>query len=59
MLEADSILEVSPMVRRATDLGRRVMICRFDGALHDVLLSGGRCAGKSTANSTGGSAATR
>ncbi len=39
MLEADSILDVSVMVRRATGLGRRVTISRFDGALHDVLLS--------------------
>ncbi|MBJ2119829.1 alpha/beta hydrolase [Arthrobacter sp. MSA 4-2] len=39
MLEADSILDVSVMVRRATGLGRRVTLSRFDGALHDVLLS--------------------
>ncbi|MHA7262166.1 alpha/beta hydrolase [Arthrobacter sp. TMN-37] len=39
MLESDSILDVSVMVRRATGLGRRVTISRFDGALHDVLLS--------------------
>jgi alpha-beta hydrolase superfamily lysophospholipase len=39
MLEADSILDVSVMVRRATGLGRRVSLSRFDGALHDVLLS--------------------
>ncbi|WP_035771661.1 alpha/beta hydrolase [Arthrobacter sp. Br18] len=39
MLESDSVLDVSVMVRRAVELGSCVTVCRFDGALHDVLLS--------------------
>jgi alpha-beta hydrolase superfamily lysophospholipase len=39
MLESDSILDVSRMVRRSAELGRNVTIRRFDGALHDVFLS--------------------
>ncbi len=39
MLESDSVLDVSVMVRRAVELGACVTVCRFDGALHDVLLS--------------------
>ena len=38
-LETASVLDVRVMVRRAAQLGRTVTICRFDGALHDVLLS--------------------
>ncbi|WP_104119054.1 alpha/beta hydrolase [Arthrobacter sp. B1805] len=39
MLETDSVLDVTPMVRRAAELGPHVTIRRFEGALHDVLLS--------------------
>lgn len=39
MLESDSVLDVTPMVRRAAELGHHVTIRRFAGALHDVFLS--------------------
>ncbi|MDN4611507.1 alpha/beta hydrolase [Arthrobacter burdickii] len=39
MLETDSVLDVTPMVRRAAELGPNVTIRRLPGALHDVLLS--------------------
>lgn len=39
MLETDSVLDVTPMVRRAAELGPDVTIRRFEGALHDVFLS--------------------
>ncbi|TKV26858.1 alpha/beta hydrolase [Arthrobacter sp. NamB2] len=39
MLETDSVLDVTPMVRRAAELGPHVTIRRFEGALHDVFLS--------------------
>jgi alpha-beta hydrolase superfamily lysophospholipase len=39
MLASDTILDVTPMVRRAAELGRCVTICRLPGALHDVFLS--------------------
>ncbi|MHA7278491.1 alpha/beta hydrolase [Arthrobacter sp. MDT2-2] len=39
MLETDSVLDVTPMVRRAAELGPNVTIRRLPGALHDVFLS--------------------
>ncbi|MUK01142.1 alpha/beta fold hydrolase [Vibrio cholerae] len=39
MLETDSVLDVTAMVRRAAELGPDVTIRRFAGALHDVFLS--------------------
>ncbi len=39
MLETDSVLDVTAMVRRAAELGPDVTIRRFIGALHDVFLS--------------------
>lgn len=39
MLETDIVLDVTPMVRRAAELGHDVTIRRFPGALHDVFLS--------------------
>lgn len=39
MLETDSVLDVTPMVRRAAELGPSVTIRRLPGALHDVFLS--------------------
>ncbi|AUZ87208.1 alpha/beta hydrolase [Arthrobacter agilis] len=39
MLETDSILDVTPLVRRAAELGTTVTIRRLHGALHDVFLS--------------------
>lgn len=39
MLETDSILDVTTMVRRAAELGTNVTIRRLPGALHDVFLS--------------------
>ena len=37
---ADVVLDVEQIVSRATRLGRHVTIVRFEGAMHDVLLSG-------------------
>ncbi|WP_253907965.1 alpha/beta hydrolase [Arthrobacter sp. H20] len=39
MLTTDSVLDVTLMTQRALQLGPTVTVCRFDGALHDVLLS--------------------
>ncbi|MDK1327838.1 alpha/beta hydrolase [Arthrobacter sp. zg-Y1143] len=39
MLRTDSVLDVSLMVQRAVLLGPEVTVYRFDGALHDTLLS--------------------
>lgn len=39
MLESDSVLDVTLMTQLALQLGPTVTVCRFDGALHDVLLS--------------------
>ena len=39
MTETDSVLDVSAMVQRGLLLGPEVTVFRFDGALHDVLLS--------------------
>lgn len=39
MLSSDSILDVTVMTQRALQLGPNVTICRFEGALHDTLLS--------------------
>ncbi|WP_035775015.1 alpha/beta hydrolase [Arthrobacter sp. H5] len=39
MLTTDSVLDVTLMTQRALQLGSHVTVCRFDGALHDVLLS--------------------
>ncbi len=37
--EADTVLDVEQIARRATKLGRHVTIVRFDGGLHDLFLS--------------------
>ncbi|MDG4829077.1 alpha/beta hydrolase [Solwaraspora sp. WMMD1047] len=37
---ADAVLDVEHMVRAAPRLGRHVTIARFDGGLHDLVLSG-------------------
>lgn len=37
---ADAVLDVEHMVRWAPQLGRHVTIARFDGGMHDLLLSG-------------------
>lgn len=39
MLTSDSVLDVTLMTQRALQLGSTVTVCRFDDALHDVLLS--------------------
>lgn len=39
MLSSDSVLDVTVMTQRALQLGPHVTVCRFDGALHDTLLS--------------------
>lgn len=39
MLSSDSVLDVSVMTQSALQLGSHVTVCRFDGALHDTLLS--------------------
>ncbi len=39
MLRADTVIEVVAVAQRAVDLGSDVTIRRFDGALHDVVLS--------------------
>lgn len=39
MLRTDSVLDVSVMVQRGVLLGPEVTVYRFDGALHDTLLS--------------------
>lgn len=39
LASVDSILDVEQIVRRAPQLGRRVTITRFDGGLHDLILS--------------------
>ena len=39
MLRADTVIEVIAVAHRAVDLGSDVTIRRFDGALHDVVLS--------------------
>jgi len=39
MLRADTVLDVVQVAHRAVDLGSDVTIRRFDGALHDVVLS--------------------
>lgn len=39
MRSADCVLDVTTMAQRALDLGPRVTVNRFEGALHDVLLS--------------------
>jgi alpha-beta hydrolase superfamily lysophospholipase len=41
MLSSDSVLDVAVMTQRALQLGSHVTVCRFDGALHDTLLSSG------------------
>jgi alpha-beta hydrolase superfamily lysophospholipase len=41
MLSSDSVLDVTVMTQRALQLGPHVTVCRFDGALHDTLLSAG------------------
>jgi alpha-beta hydrolase superfamily lysophospholipase len=37
--EADTVLDVEQIARRATKLGRHVTIVKFDGGLHDLFLS--------------------
>ncbi len=37
--EADTVLDVEQIARRATKLGRHVTIVRFEGGLHDLFLS--------------------
>jgi len=39
MLSSDVVLDVDETAARSTRLGSRVTVTRFDGALHDVLLS--------------------
>ncbi|MHA7295398.1 alpha/beta hydrolase [Arthrobacter sp. HLT1-21] len=39
MLTTDSVLDVTLMTQRALQLGSTVTVCRFEDALHDVLLS--------------------
>lgn len=39
MLSSDSVLDVTVMTQRALQLGPHVTVCRYDGALHDTLLS--------------------
>lgn len=39
MLSSDSVLDVAVMTQRALQLGAHVTVCRFEGALHDTLLS--------------------
>jgi alpha-beta hydrolase superfamily lysophospholipase len=39
MLSADTVLDVDGVARRAADLGSLVTVARFEGALHDILLS--------------------
>ncbi|GAA3286151.1 alpha/beta hydrolase [Arthrobacter citreus] len=39
MKTSDSVLDVNLMVQRGLLLGQQVTVCRFDHALHDVLLS--------------------
>ena len=39
MKTSDSVLDVNLMVQRGLLLGPQVTVCRFDNALHDVLLS--------------------
>ncbi|MHA7156114.1 alpha/beta hydrolase [Arthrobacter sp. TMN-50] len=39
MLTSDSVLDVTLMTQRALQLGSTVTVCRFEDALHDVLLS--------------------
>ena len=39
MLSSDSVLDVTVMTQRALLLGPHVTVCRYDGALHDTLLS--------------------
>jgi alpha-beta hydrolase superfamily lysophospholipase len=39
MQATDTVLDVEQIVRRATKVGRRVTIVRFDGGLHDLILS--------------------
>ena len=39
MLTSDSVLDVTLMTQRALQLGPTVTVCRYEGALHDVLLS--------------------
>lgn len=38
-LEADIVLDVDQIVARAPKLGRQVTVLRFDGGIHDLLLS--------------------
>ncbi|WP_127126811.1 alpha/beta hydrolase [Georgenia sp. SYP-B2076] len=40
MREADTVLDVDQIRRRALQLGPLVTVARFDGAIHDVTLSG-------------------
>ena len=40
LTRADSVLVVDDIARAALNLGPVVTICRIDGALHDVFLSG-------------------
>src|SRR5690606_1341662 len=39
MREVDTVLDVEQIRRRALQLGPLVTVARFDGAIHDVLLS--------------------
>ncbi|QDZ16082.1 alpha/beta hydrolase [Humibacter ginsenosidimutans] len=39
MLRTDTVLDVDEIAARATQLGSRVTVQRFDGALHDIVLS--------------------
>ena len=39
MLRADVVIDVDAVAHKAVDLGSDVTIRRFDGALHDVVLS--------------------
>lgn len=39
MLTADTVLEVDGIAERSTRLGNLVTVARFDGAVHDILLS--------------------
>jgi alpha-beta hydrolase superfamily lysophospholipase len=38
-MAADTVLDVEQIVRRAPRLGRHVTIIRFEGGLHDLVLS--------------------
>ncbi len=39
MMEVDAVIDVNEMARLGLKIGRRVMVKRYTGALHDVMLS--------------------